>query len=436
MLKKNEIIRAEITDMNDLGYGISRHDGMVVFTDGGVTGDILNIKIIKVARDYAVGRLESIIEPSEHRIASSCPVSKRCGGCAFRHITREYELKLKKSFVEAAFRKNRVEVTVNEVLTDGITEGYRNKVQYPVDKDGDYGYYARHTHDIIKTKHCLLSDKSFEPIAEFASDYIKKSGASVKHIYIRKGQKTGETMLCLVSPKDRLPKEEAFVSAAAAKFPEIKSIVLNIHPEETNVILGKKLRVLYGEDRIEDVLCGCRFGISSLSFYQVNRGAAELLYGEAIRLAAEGSPKTVADLYCGAGTIGISFAKAHPEISVTGVEIIPDAVENARRNARLNGIENAEFICDDALNSPLDGFDCIITDPPRKGMSRELVERICKLMPKKIVYVSCQPATLARDAALLISAGYKISSVTPVDMFPGTGAVECVTCFCKNNFAD
>ncbi len=432
MLKKNDIITASVADMNDLGYGIARHEGMVIFIDGGVTEDVIEIKIIKVAKDYAVGRLEKIITPSKYRSDSLCPVSKRCGGCAFRHITREYELRLKKSFVESAFKKAKVDVTVNGVLTDGITCGYRNKVQYPVSGDGDYGYYARHTHDIVKTKHCLLSDKSFEPVAEFVSDYIKKSGAEVKHIYIRKGQMTGETMLCLVSPKGKLPDEEKFVSEAVLRFPEIKSVVLNIHPEETNVILGKKVRVLYGEDRIYDILCGCRFGISSLSFYQVNRGAAELLYGEAIRLAAEGSPKTVADLYCGAGTIGISFAKAHPEISVTGVEIIPDAVENARRNAEINGIKNASFICDDALNSPLDGFDCIITDPPRKGMSKELVERICRLMPKKIVYVSCNPSTLARDAALLTSAGYEMSGVTPVDMFPRTGAVECVCAFCRH----
>lgn len=427
MLTKNQIVKTVITDMNNLGYGISRHDGLVIFTDGGVTGDELEIKIIKVAKDYAVGRLEKIITPSDKRDNSLCPVSKRCGGCAFRGIKRDYELELKRGFVADAFRKNRVEAVNNPVLTDGITCGYRNKVQYPVAPDGSYGYYARHTHDIIVSDTCLLSDSRFAPMAAYASEYIKRTDAKVRHIYLRCGQMTGETMLCLISPSDRLPQERAFVEGLISRFPEIKSVVHNINRTDGNVILGKEIRVLYGEDRIEDILCGCRFGISSLSFYQVNRGAAELLYNEAIRRASSDSPRSIADLYCGAGTIGISFAKAYPGISVTGVEIIPDAIKNAERNANLNNLTNARFICADALASPLDGFDCIMIDPPRKGMSQGLIERLCNAKPPHIVYVSCEPATLARDAARLISAGYKITDITPVDMFPGTGAVECVT---------
>lgn len=429
MLTKNQIIKTTITDINNLGYGISRHEGMVIFTDGGVTGDELEIKIIKVAKDYAVGRIEKIPEPSEKRDESMCPISRRCGGCAFRGIKREYELELKRGFVTDAFRKNRIDAVIAPVLTDGVTCGYRNKVQYPVTSDGSFGYYARHTHDIIRTDSCLLSDRSFDPIARYASEYIKRTGANVRHIYLRRGQMTGETMFCLVSPSDRLPEESALVAGLRGQFPEIKSIIHNINRTDGNVILGRDVRVLYGEDRIEDVLCGCRFGISSLSFYQVNRGAAEILYGEAIRRTSAGSPERIADLYCGAGTIGISFAKAHPGISVTGVEIIPDAVKNARRNAEQNGISNAEFICADALTAPLDGFGCVMIDPPRKGMSQGLTERLCSVKPPHIVYVSCEPATLARDAAILLSAGYRMADVTPVDMFPGTGAVECVTDF-------
>ena len=429
MLTKNQTIKTEITDMNNLGYGISRQDGIVIFTDGGVTGDVLEIKIIKTAKDYAVGRVERVLVPSEKRDDSLCKVSKRCGGCAFRGINREYELELKRGFVMSAFRKSRVDAVINPVLTDGVTCGYRNKVQYPVAPGGDYGYYARHTHDIIKYDACLLSDPHLEPIARYASEYIKNTGANVRHIYLRRGQMTGETMFCLVSPSDRLPEEQALISGLTGRFPEIKSIVHNINRTDGNVILGKAVRVLYGRDRIEDVLCGCRFGISSLSFYQVNRGAAELLYREAIKRASSGSPERIADLYCGAGTIGISFAKAHPGISVTGVEIIPDAVKNAAENAELNGVSNAEFICADALTAPLDGFGCVMIDPPRKGMSQELVGRLCRIKPPHIVYVSCEPATLARDAAALISAGYRMADVTPVDMFPGTGAVECVTYF-------
>ncbi len=429
MLLKNQVHTIRITDMNNLGYGISHIDGQAIFVSGGITDDLLEIKLIKVAKDYAVGRLEKILSPSLYRIESECPVSGRCGGCSFRNITREYELELKRNFVVSAFKKNRIDAKVNPVLTDGKTEGYRNKVQYPVSPGGSYGYYARHSHTIITSDTCLLSDSEFTPIAAFTSEYIKKSEAKVKHIYLRRGQATGEIMLCLVSSKKSLPKEKEFVKEAVLRFPSIKSIILNYNPEETNVILGREIRILFGGDVIEDILCDCRFEISSLSFYQVNRGAAEILYNEAIKRAAEDSPKSIADLYCGAGTIGISFAKAHPEISVIGVEIIPDAVKNAIRNAEINGIKNAEFICDDALKAPLDGFDCIITDPPRKGMSSELIERIAALKPKHIVYVSCEPTTLARDASKLIDAGYKMSDVTPVDMFPGTGSVECVTDF-------
>jgi 23S rRNA (uracil1939-C5)-methyltransferase len=302
-----------------------------------------------------------------------------------------------------------------------------------VSKNGNLGYYARHTHDIIECDGCLLTDPSLDPIARFCSEQIKKNGWSVKHVYLRRGQMTSQTMLCLVTPDQSLNGEKEFALEAVRRFPEIKSVLLNIHPDETNVILGKKVKVLYGADRIEDILCGCRFGISSLSFYQVNRGGAELLYNEAIKRAEKISPKNVLDLYCGAGTIGLSYAKAHPETSVTGIEIIPEAVENAKENARLNGINNASFICADAMTFEIDDFDCVFIDPPRKGMSQELTEKIANSNLKKLVYVSCDPTTLARDAKKLIEAGYEMGEVTPVDMFPRTGHVESVVCFKKTN---
>ncbi len=427
MLSKNTFHTVEITDMNDLGYGVARIDGIVTFVDGGVTGDTLEVKIIKGAKDYAVARIEKMISPSEHRASPDCQAFPRCGGCSFRHITREYELELKRNLVISAFKKHRIDAVVDEVVTDGKEHGYRNKAQYPVGDDGRIGYYAKHSHTVIPCDKCALTDPVLSEIASFSAEYIRKNGWEVKHIYLRRGQATGQTMLCLVTPKESLKGERDFASEAVKRFPEITSVLLNIHPEETNVILGKKVKVLYGSDRIEDILCSCRFGISSLSFYQVNRNAAELLYNEAIKRA--GDSKRVADLYCGAGTIGISFAASRPDASVVGVEIIPQAVENAKQNAALNGIKNATFICADAMTAPLEGFDCIFIDPPRKGMSAELVERICKLAPKKLVYISCEPTTLARDASKLIDAGYEMGNVTPVDMFPKTGAIECVTDF-------
>ncbi len=431
MLKKNQLHQVQITDLNNLGYGIARVEGVVVFVDGGITGDKLLIKLIKTAKDYAVARIEEILSPSPYRMPIDCEAFPRCGGCTFRHITRAYELKLKRELVETAFRKNRIDAEVSEVLTDGKLLGYRNKVQYPVGENGVIGYYARHSHTLVPCNNCLLTDPSLAPVAKFASDYVRDSGARVKHIYLRRGTATGDTQLCFVSPDRCLPREEELVRTAREAFPTLKNVLINIHPEATNVILGKEVRCLYGEDRIEDILCDCRFGISSLSFYQVNRGAADLLYREAIRRGAAADPKQVADLYCGAGTIGIAFAKAHPGIAVTGVEIVPAAVENAKRNAAINGVENASFLCADAMTATLDGVDCILVDPPRKGLSKELTQRLCTLSPKKLVYVSCDPGTLARDAAILLAAGYRMGSVTPVDMFPRTGAVECVTDFVR-----
>lgn len=428
-LQKNTYHTLRITDMNNLGYGIGRIDGMVVFVDGGVTEDLAEVKLIKVAKDYAVARCERVLSASPYRVTTDCAVFPRCGGCSFRHVTREHELFLKREMVRSAFRKHRIEVEIDEVMTDGRADGYRNKAQYPVSEEGRIGYYARHSHTVVPCEDCALTDPSLSPIARFAADYVASSHARVKHIYVRCGAMTGQVMLCLVAETEELPGLDAFVREVTAVFPSLVSVLLNYHPEETNVILGKRVKVLYGEDRIEDILCGCRFGISSLSFYQVNRGAAELLYTEAIRRGAAVHPKRVADLYCGAGTIGISFAAAHPEIHVTGVEIVPAAVENARENAARNGIENATFLCADAMTADLAGYDCILIDPPRKGMARELVDKLCASGIGKIVYVSCDPTTLARDASHLIAAGYTMGRVTPVDMFPRTGAIECVTDF-------
>lgn len=424
MLKKNDHYEVEITDLNNLGYGVTRIDGIVTFVNGAVTGDKAEVKLIKIAKDYAVGRLERLITPSPHRVASDCKVFGRCGGCVYRHISREYELEIKRQTVVSAFKKQGVDVEVTPTLTNGRVDGYRNKAQYPVTPDGRLGYYARHTHDVVESECCALTDPALAPIVDYTSDAIRKNGWIVKHLYLRRGEMTGETMLCLVTASDSLKGEKEFADAVTRKFPEIKNVVLNINPEDTNVILGKRVRVLYGEDKIEDVLCDCRFGISSLSFYQVNRGGAELLYKKAIALAQTFEPKKVLDLYCGAGTIGLSYAKAHPETSVTGIEIIPEAVENATQNAKINGIENASFICADAMTADLGGYDLVFIDPPRKGMSPELVEKLNKSGPDAIVYVSCDPTTLARDVKCLTA--YKADKVTPVDMFPRTGHVESV----------
>ena len=432
MLSKNQIHTVRVTDMNDLGYGVARIEGVVTLVENGVTEDVLTVKLIKVARDYAVARIEAIAEPSLYRIASDCAAFPRCGGCAFRHITREYELSLKEAFVRQAFRKQRIEADVLPVLTDGRVDGYRNKVQFPVGPGGVLGYYARHSHDIVPCGACRLTDPALGPIAEAAAAYLRRTGAPVKHLYLRRGRATGETMVCFVTAERRLPAEDETVRSLTRAFPEVKSIVVNRQPNDSNVILGDEVRVLYGRDGIDDVLCGCRFTIASRAFYQVNPGAAALLYGEAIRLAAkDGAPDRVTDLYCGAGTIGIALAGRYPQTAVTGVEIVPEAVENARRNAEQNGIRNARFLCADAGDAGLPESDVLIVDPPRKGLSPALIDRIVKAGIERVVYVSCEPDTLARDAAAFLAAGYRLGSVQPVDMFPRTGHVETVCLLSK-----
>ena len=429
MLIKNSVYKAEFTDINNLGCGVCRIDGVVVFVDGAVDGDVADIKIIKVAKNYCVGRIERLITPSPHRIEPDCPVSKRCGGCSYRHITYEHELDIKRRYIEGAFAKAGVECEIDPVISAGEINGYRNKAAYPVSANGKTGFYARRTHDIISCDVCRLGHPAFDEIASAFRAWLEKSGCkTAKHLYIRRGFATNETMVCVVSSSERLPKKDELIEAFK-NFDGVKSIFLNVNPEDTNVILGDRYIKLWGDDFIEDILCGLRFRISPQSFYPVNRNGAELLYGQVFKRVAELNPSNLLDLYCGAGTIGLSIAARFPGISLTGVEIVPKAIENAKHNAAANGIENVHFICGDATDAGIGGFDCIVTDPPRKGMSKELVDKIVAEKPRNIVYVSCSPDTLARDAALLIAGGYRIGRVSPVDMFPRTGSLEAVAMF-------
>ena len=432
MLNKNDFYLCDITDLNNLGYGITRIEGIVVIVDGAVTGDRLRVKIIKTAKDYAVARIEQIITPSPFRIAPDCPVSKRCGGCTYRHISYAHELDLKRSYVVQAFRKAGIrDAKVAPVQHTGQIDGYRNKIQLPVNPStAEAGYYARKSHEIIACDACRLQSPVFQPLLRAVLSYLRTYGIrNVRHIYMRHAKGTGEIMVCLVSHSEKLPHTKNLIETLTALSPEVKSIVLNINPDDTNVILGKTCIPLYGDGTITDILCGLHFRISPLSFYQVNHDAAELLYGEALRRTAEINPQTVADLYCGTGTIGLTIAKALPGIHLKGVEIVPDAVRNARYNAALNGIQNAEFLCSDSVEAEVNGMDCVILDPPRKGCSSELLHKIAAEQIQRIVYISCNADTLARDSAFLQANGYTMADVIPVDMFPRTGSVECVTHF-------
>ena len=451
-LNKGDKLEIEITDLNNLGCGVGRApDGRAVFVKGAVSGDIVSCEIIKVNKSFFVARLCRVLSPSSHRLDGDfCPAPLACGGCVYRHITYEHELELKQSYVKNAFRKAGLsEVTVLPTRSTGKPSGYRNKAQYPIvsTKNGiRSGFFASKTHNIIPSDECMIQNPAFAPIVKAVCAFADKSGWSaydevnghglLRHIYLRIGETTGEIMLCLVINGDSVPKKDAFVSEITKEFPSITGILLSINKKNTNVVLGDKFITLYGNDYIEDTLCGLRFRVSADSFYQVNREGAELLYGLAREAAELSGSETLLDLYCGTGTIGLSMAGSVKRLC--GVEIVAAAVDCARENAKRNGIENAEFICADAGSREVilaaaggERPDVVVIDPPRKGSTKELVDCLASLDVPKVVYVSCDPDTLARDCAWFSAAGYSIGSVTPVDMFSRTGHVESVVCLTR-----
>ena len=443
MPEKNKTYETQIDTMNHQGYGICRINGVVCFVKGGVTGDLLTVKIIKVAKSYCVGRIEEIKKASYYRVNDNCPVYKQCGGCSFRHIKYEHELELKKSFVEAEFHKNGLDVKINDTFSTGDTCHYRNKAQYPVSFDGKIGFYAERTHTVCESDGCLLQPPVFSEITALIKSFIQKYNINgydeltgkglLRHIYLRQGKNTGEIMVCLCINGRSIPHSDELVESLK-QIENVKSIMLNINTIKTNVILGDKYITLWGNDYIEDILCGNRFRISPASFYQVNHDCAEKLYEKASELVQEGKCDNITDLYCGTGTIGLCIASKINGCKLTGVEIVPEAIENAKINAKLNNIDNASFVCADSAdveNGVLDNTDVVILDPPRKGITKELAEKISQSGIERIVYISCSPDTLARDVKIFTELGYTCGDVTPYDMFPRTGHVESVVCITK-----
>ncbi len=433
VMKKNELYEIEITDINNLGNGVGKIDGMTVFVPGAVDSDRLLVKIIKVASDYAVARIEKIITPSKHRIKSDCELSNRCGGCVYRNISYEHERQLKRSYVENAFKKAGLSPKVCEVEY-GRQSGYRNKVQYPIGQGLKYGFYANHTHEVISGCECALEDKAFAPIMAFACETLRNMGVEaydeqtglgiLRHIYLRRGTESSHVMVCLVINKKRLKCADEFAKVLVEHFPSVKTVVLNINQKSTNVILGKEFAVVYGKGYIEDSLCGVKFRISAPSFWQINHEMAERLYKKAAELASLKEGEILCDLFCGIGSIGLTMIKDKPQASLLGVEIVPEAVENARENAEINGIQNARFVCADASSAELQKSDVIVLDPPRKGCTPELVRTVAEISPRAVVYVSCNPDTLARDCAQFKRLGYVTDTVYPFDLFPRTGHIE------------
>ena len=453
MIRKNDIFEADITAMTAEGSGICRIEGMAVFVPGTAVGDRCAVRIVKVLRKYAFGRLEKLLAPSPDRIAPDCPVAAQCGGCVYRHIRYEAELQIKTQRVRDALERigGLQDFQMEPILAAPDRCRYRNKCQLPIglSKDGalQLGFYAVNSHRIVNTESCLLQPEAFDRAAAAFRRWYAVSGESVydeashsgvlRHLYMRRGEMSGEMMVCVVANGAALHEEALLVEMLREAVPEITGVLLNVNRERTNVVLGKTCRTLWGKDTITDTLCGLAFEIAPHAFYQVNRTQAERLYGKAAEYAGLTGAETLLDLYCGTGTIGLSMAKNAKKL--IGAEIVPAAVENARRNAERNAIQNAEFLCADAAEAARILFergekpDVIVIDPPRKGCDSALIATIAAMRPKRVVYVSCDPATLARDLKLFGESGYKTETVTPADMFPGTAHVETVVLLSKLN---
>jgi len=460
-MRKNEIVRLRIEEINNLGCGVGHLDdentdrGMVVFVRDAVTGDEIDARIIKVNKSYLVGKIERLITPSPLRCVPDCD-AVGCGGCVYRHVRYEHEAELKRDYVRNAFRKMGLkDVTVDPVQSTGVLTGYRNKAQYPVQngKNGlEAGFFATASHRIVPADDCKLQPKVFAEIVAFVCRFCTDIGVRayeeetgkglLRHIYLRMGAKTGEVMVCLVLNGKSMPKEDEFAKALCRQFASVKSVMINVNRQNTNVVLGDEYRLLAGRDWIEDVLCGLSFRLSPGAFYQVNHDACELLYGIAKERAALTGKETLLDLYCGIGTIGLSMADSAKE--VIGIEIVQEAVERATENAKRNAIAHASFYCGDASDArkllenaerehgTIDPKNTVVVfDPPRKGSTPELIHYVSERGFDRVVYVSCNPDTLARDCVLFRQLGYEIGQVTPVDLFPRTGHVESVVCLTR-----
>ena len=468
--EKNQIITVEIVDMTSEGEGIGKLEGFPFFVKDAIIGDIAEIRVTKVKKNYAYGRLEKVLTPSPFRVNAPCAFHKQCGGCQIQAMNYERQLQFKESKV----RNNLVRIggLAPEVLDQimepivGMEEPfhYRNKAQYPVgtDKEGNLvtGFYAGRTHDIIANTDCMLGAAENQKILEIILAYMKEHHVTayneatgtglVRHILIRKGFRSGEIMVCLVvnwnerkNGKAYLPDQEKLTAALSA-LENMTSVSVSINREKSNVIMGKEIHTIWGKDTIEDTIYvrdaennfnalerGITFAISPLSFYQVNPVQTEKLYSLALSYAGLTGEERVWDLYCGIGTISLFLAKDAKQ--VYGVEVIPQAIEDAQANAGRNGIENVEFFVGKAEEVLPEKYeregitaDVIVVDPPRKGCDRECLETMLKMVPERIVYVSCDSATLARDLRVLCDGGYEVKRVRAVDMFPQTVHVETV----------
>lgn len=443
-MNKNDTCVLEITSISNDGSGVGRDgDGKVVFVPMTAVGDVCRVKILKAKSSYSYGKLEEILTPSPDRIKNDCPVFGKCGGCSFRHISYDAEASVKEGFIKDAFmRIGGLAPEILPIVRNEVTSRYRNKAQYPIGKDREgnviCGFYAVNSHRIVSCADCALQPEIFSEIVEYIRSCIGDNRLSVynesenkgvfRHICLRRGHYSGEINVTIVARR-KIPEMNKLSNELMKRFSDIKGVVLNINKEATNVIMGQEEILLAGRAEIYDTMCGNKVLISPKSFYQVNTPMAEKLYGIAKEFA-QPEGKVLADIYCGIGTIGLSMAKEASR--VIGVEIVESAIENAKKNASLNGLDNMDFHCADA-DSAADILknagvkpDVIILDPARRGCERNVLEKLAQLEADRIVMISCNPVTAARDCGLLEECGYRCEKVRGVDLFSGTAHVETV----------
>ena len=448
MLTKNQIYETVITDYTTDGQGIAHIEGCAVFVPNAIAGERVRLRIELVRKTWAAGKLVEILERSPHRVNRECPVAKLCGGCDFWHMDYQEETRLKADRVRQCLNRIGGEnLEQLPILAAPTCYSYRNKAQYPVarKKQRAYaGFFKAGTHEVIENDRCRILPEETDAVKDVVMRYVNQFKIPVydevshtgllRHIYVRRGAVSGQVLVCLVTNGRKLPHADALITALG-KLPGFTTLLLSVNTRKGNAVLGDEFTTLYGPGYIEDTLCGLNFRLSPRSFYQVNHHQAQRLYEAAISQAQITREDTVLDLYCGVGTITLCLAKAAGK--VIGVEVIPQAVEDARDNARRNGMENVEFFCGDAGQAALElekqgiKADVVVVDPPRKGLNGDTIEALSRFAPRRIVYVSCDPATLARDVALLKQHGYSLKNALAADLFPRCSHVESVVCLSR-----
>ncbi len=449
MLIKNQVYEAVICDYTAEGQGVAKIEGCAVFIPNAIVGEKCLVRIEKIGKTWAAGKITELLEKSPHRVNRECPVAKLCGGCDFWHMDYEEETRLKAQRVTDALNRIGGEsLETVPILSAPDCHGYRNKAQYPVSskKNKVYaGFFRAGTHQVVENEQCLILPKEADQVKKIVVDHANYYRVTaydetthkglLRHIYIRRGAVSGQVLVCLVVNGRKLPHAPELIEKLK-KVPGFTTLVLSVNTKQGNAVLGDEFITLYGPGYIEDALCGLTFRLSPRSFYQVNHHQAQRLYEAAIEQAQITKGDLVLDLYCGVGTITLAMAKAAGK--VIGVEVVEQAVEDARQNALRNGIENAEFFCGDAGKAALElerkGIrpDVVVVDPPRKGLNADTIEALHKMSPRRIVYVSCDPATLARDVALLKQRGYALQSAQAADLFPKCAHIESIVCMARD----